>query len=231
MAGGAMALAAIVALGACSSSSDGPVTPSDDTPAESGASTVPTPSTAKPPPRTPGVDPFPLPGGNAGVTGAEVCDRSRDAMTAALGSAGTSTPDPDLSRCTFLRGGVTYAITVFPFDAYELAKANAFQVSDGDIEVTINRRKAAWYAGPGVAASRMMVQMSDLSSLLVERNGDGGAETQRAEMTKIAEAVLPVFEAIEPPPLTTPTTSVASATPVPPSTAAGAAPVATTAVA
>lgn len=209
---GVALLAALLVIGpalglaACSSSGG------DSDPGESGPTTEassPSSSRPKPPPRTPGVDPFPVAMASAGLTGAEVCDRSREGVTTALGSAGTATPDPTLSKCAFLRGGITYTVTVFPFDAYELAKDNAYQVSDGDIEVTISRRKATWFAGPGVAASRMMVQMSDLASLLIERNGDGGAETQRAEMTAIAEAILPGFEAIRPPPLTAPSVPAA----------------------
>ncbi len=200
----AVLVGSVLGLGltACSSS-DTEESPEAGTDTVVASSAVPAPSTSRPLPRTPGVDPFPLPLATAGLTGTEVCERARAAVAEVLGVGGTATPDDALSRCTFLRAGVTYVVTLYPYDAYELARANAFQTSDGDIEVTIAKRKATWFAGPGLSASRMLVQMSDLASLLVERNGSGGAETQRAEMTKLAEALLPLFETLEPPPMPT----------------------------
>ena len=215
--GGALGAALALALAGCSSSGGDDAGPDSVPGSDTTAATAPAPSTSQPLPRTPGVDPFPVPIATAGVSGADVCARSRDAVASVLGVGGTATPDAEISRCSFLRAGVTFVVTLYPYDAYPLAKANAFQTTDGDLEVTIAKRKATWFAGPGVSASRMLVQMSDLASLLVERNGASGAETQRAELTRVAEALLPLFETIEPPPL--PTVPVGPVEPlVPPST-------------
>jgi hypothetical protein len=239
--GTAMVVAAVCLLGACTGSSDEPTT--GDTPETSVSSdavttgsdasagsdgTDTTIESAAPPsgptvPRTPGIDPFPLPLYSAGPTGAEVCT----ALVDAVGGSGASTeapvPDSALSSCTVTRNAVTITATLFPFDAYELAKANAYQVTDGDLEYQVSRRKAIWYAGPGTNASRVMVQMSDLSSLLIQRSGTGGSDAQRSEMTAIAEKLLPVFEGITPP--AAPTTSASTEVPEP----ASIAPVTTTA--
>jgi hypothetical protein len=215
--GGALGVTLALALAGCSSSGGDDAGPDPAPGSDTTAATAPAPSTSQPLPRTPGVDPFPVPIATAGVSGADVCARSRDAVASVLGAGGTATPDAEISRCSFLRAGVTFVVTLYPYDAYPLARANAFQTSDGDLEVTIAKRKATWFAGPGVSASRMLVQMSDLASLLVERNGASGAETQRAELTRVAEALLPLFETIEPPPL--PTVPVGPVEPlVPPST-------------